>query len=114
MSATPIPLTSGSKCSLHGGLLSGRTSKPPAGVDGWLTLGQARQGDSAGSRSRPWSSGAGSGALATGIVQSAWVLERVEVILPEHRSRCIGRSWRLVAGREFTESEEVRAWGTEP
>lgn len=50
----------------------------PIGIaDGWLTLGQARQGEAADGRSRPWSAGAGSGALATGIVQLAWVLERI-------------------------------------
>ena len=54
----------------------------PVGVDGWLTLGQARQGESTGGRSRPWSAGAGSGALATGIVQMAWILERVGAAVP--------------------------------
>jgi len=38
-------------------------------------LGQARQGETVDGRSRPWSAGAGSGALATGLVQMAWVLE---------------------------------------
>lgn len=47
----------------------------PVGVDGWTTLGQARQGETVdGGRSRPWSAGAGSGALATGLAQLAWVL----------------------------------------
>lgn len=55
----------------------------PVGLtDGWKTLGQARQGENADGRSRPWSAGAGSGALATGLVQLAWVLERVGNAVP--------------------------------
>jgi hypothetical protein len=50
---------------------------PIGPVDGWRTLGQARHGETVDGRSRPWSAGAGSGALATGLVQMAWVLERV-------------------------------------
>lgn len=48
-------------------------------LEGWRTLGQARQGETVDGRSRPWSAGAGSGALATGLVQMAWVLERVRI-----------------------------------
>lgn len=51
-------------------------------VDGWKTLGKARQGETVDGRSRPWSAGAGSGALATGLMQMAWVLERVGSELP--------------------------------
>lgn len=50
---------------------------PVSPVEGWRTLGQARQGETVDGRSRPWSAGAGSGALATGLVQMAWILERV-------------------------------------
>lgn len=53
---------------------------PVSSVDepnGWQTLGKARKGESDDGQSRPWSAGAGSGALATGLVQLAWVLERV-------------------------------------
>lgn len=50
---------------------------PVGPVDGWMTLGQARQGETVDGRTRPWSAGAGSGALATGLVQLAWVLERI-------------------------------------
>ena len=50
--------------------------------EGWKTLGQARLGETVGGRSRPWSAGAGSGALATGLVQMAWVLERVGSEIP--------------------------------
>lgn len=48
---------------------------PVGPVDGWMTLGQARHGETVDGRSRPWSAGAGSGALATGLAQLAWVLE---------------------------------------
>ncbi|WP_156741145.1 hypothetical protein [Occultella aeris] len=55
---------------------------PVGPVDGWITLGQARQGETADGRSRPWSAGAGSGALATGLVQMAWMLERIGSAFP--------------------------------
>lgn len=55
---------------------------PVGPVDAWRTLGQARQGETVDGRSRPWSAGAGSGALATGLVQMAWVLERVSSGFP--------------------------------
>ena len=66
----------------------------PIGIeDGWLTLGQARQGEAADGRSRPWSAGAGSGALATGIVQLAWVLERIGSALPGLRCTTHPQPW---------------------
>ncbi|RCK70158.1 hypothetical protein DT076_05620 [Desertihabitans brevis] len=43
--------------------------------EGWRTLGRARQGETGGGQSRPWSAGAGSGALTTGLVQLAWMLD---------------------------------------
>jgi len=42
---------------------------PVAEGAGWKDLGRARAGEG----NRPWSAGAGSGALATGLVQLAWV-----------------------------------------
>jgi hypothetical protein len=36
----------------------------------------------AGEKNRPWSAGAGCGSLATGLVQAAWVLDRVRRALP--------------------------------
>ncbi len=50
---------------------------PVGPVNGWMTLGQARKGETVDGRSRPWSASAGSGALATGLAQLAWVLERI-------------------------------------
>jgi hypothetical protein len=68
----------------------------PVGVDGWMTLGQARQGETVDGRSRPWSAGAGSGALATGLVQLAWVLERLATGVPG--LRCTTQPERWLAG----------------
>lgn len=62
-------------------------------VDGWRTLGKARQGEVADGRSRPWSAGAGSGALATGIVQLAWVLERIGSVAPDLRCTTHPEPW---------------------
>lgn len=45
-----------------------------------LQLGMARQGEG----SRPWSAGAGTGALATGLVQTAWVLRAIRAYAPSH------------------------------
>ena len=69
---------------------------PVGSVDGWRTLGQARQGETVEGRSRPWSAGAGSGALATGLVQMAWVLERVASARPA--LRCTTRPELWLAG----------------
>lgn len=66
----------------------------PVGViDGWRTLGQARQGESSDGRSRPWSAGAGAGALATGLVQMAWVLERIAAQTPDLRCTTQAALW---------------------
>lgn len=44
-------------------------SVPVPSVDGWRDLGRARSGEG----NRSWSAGAGTGALATGLVQLAWL-----------------------------------------
>lgn len=46
---------------------------PPPVPDGWEHLGRSREEEG----NRPWSAGAGSAALATGLVQMAWVLQRL-------------------------------------
>lgn len=46
---------------------------PPAGAEGWPELGRGRRGEG----NRSWSAGAGSGSLATGLVQMAWVLQEI-------------------------------------
>lgn len=65
----------------------------PVEDDGWRTLGQARRGESSGGRSRPWSAGAGSGALATGMVQVAWILERLGAAVPGLSCTTQAASW---------------------
>jgi hypothetical protein len=47
-----------------------------------MTLGQARQGEAFDGWSRPWSAWAGTSALATGLVQMAWMLERIGAASP--------------------------------
>ncbi|GGO85397.1 hypothetical protein GCM10011584_05270 [Nocardioides phosphati] len=69
---------------------------PVGPVDGWMTLGRARQGETVDGHSRPWSAGAGSGALATGLVQMAWVLERIGSGIPA--LRCTTRPELWLAG----------------
>lgn len=69
---------------------------PVGPVDGWMTLGRARQGETVDGHSRPWSAGAGSGALATGLVQMAWVLERIGSGSPA--LRCTTRPELWLAG----------------
>lgn len=66
---------------------------PVGPVDGWTTLGRARQGETVDGRSRPWSAGAGSGALATGLVQLAWVLERIGCEVPGLRCTTSPATW---------------------
>jgi hypothetical protein len=64
-----------------------------------LRLGMARQGDG----NRAWSAGAGSGALATGIVEVAWLLR-------ELRSRRPNASVQLDWGRSPTPARDSFFW----
>jgi hypothetical protein len=75
---------------LAGGLSSGGRAalvvEAPASVpvpatdqaSAWVALGRARAGEG----NRPWSAGAGTGALATGIAQVAWMLGRLACLVP--------------------------------
>jgi hypothetical protein len=45
--------------------------------DAWRGLGKARHGE----RNRPWSAGAGAGALATGLAQGGWMLSRLAALV---------------------------------
>ena len=58
-----------------------------------LQLGMARHGEG----SRPWSAGAGTGALATGLVQTAWVLAEIEPVRRRTASTTTGTSSRTAA-----------------
>jgi hypothetical protein len=51
-------------------LLEAPMAVPVPRHDGWRGLGKARCGEG----NRPWSAGAGAGALATGLAQAAWML----------------------------------------
>jgi hypothetical protein len=51
---------------------------PGAQPDTWHGLGKARNGE----RNRPWSAGAGAGALATGLAQGAWMLRQLADLVP--------------------------------
>jgi hypothetical protein len=46
---------------------------PGSRPDAWRSLGKARDGEG----NRPWSAGAGAGALATGLAQGAWMLREL-------------------------------------
>jgi hypothetical protein len=61
-------------------LLEAPMSVPvPGGQPGaWRGLGKARHGE----RNRPWSAGAGTGALATGLAQGAWMLRQIAATAP--------------------------------
>ena len=62
-------------------LLEAPMSVPVPGgqPDAWRGLGKARRGE----RDRPWPTDAGAGALATGLVQGAWMLRQLAVTVPE-------------------------------
>lgn len=51
---------------------------PASQPDAWRGLGKARHGE----RNRPWSAGAGAGALATGLAQGAWMLRQLAATVP--------------------------------
>jgi hypothetical protein len=49
---------------------------PSATPESWPNLGRGRTGEG----NRSWSAGGGTGALATGLVQTAWVLQRLTAV----------------------------------
>jgi|SRR5215467_854212 len=51
---------------------------PGTKSDAWRRLGKARDGEG----NRPWSAGAGAGALATGLAQGAWMLCQLAATVP--------------------------------
>lgn len=52
---------------------------PTPRSDEWPLLGRARTGEG----NRAWSAGAGAGALATGVAQTAWMLSRLHILAPQ-------------------------------
>jgi hypothetical protein len=73
-------------------LLEAPMSVPVPGgqPDAWRGRGKARRGE----RNRPWSAGAGAGALATGLAQGAWMLRQLAVTVPELTSTTQAETWR--------------------
>jgi hypothetical protein len=73
-------------------LLEAPMSVPVPGgqLDAWRGLGKARRGE----RNRPWSAGAGAGALATGLAQGAWMLRQPAVTVPELAVMTQAETWR--------------------
>jgi hypothetical protein len=78
VSALVPGLLAGARAAL---LLEAPMSVPVPGgrPDAWPGLGKARRGE----RNRPWSAGAGAGALATGLAQGAWMLRKLAVTVPD-------------------------------
>jgi hypothetical protein len=72
---------------------------PGSKPDGRRGLGKARGGEG----NRPWSAGAGSGALATGLAQGAWMLRQLSATVSGHgddTARIVAaRSRVAIAGR---------------
>jgi hypothetical protein len=56
----------------------------------WHELGKARRGE----RDRPWSAGAGAGALATGLAQGGWMLRQLAITVPELAATTQPGTWR--------------------
>jgi hypothetical protein len=89
VSALAHGLLAGTQAAL---LLEARMAVPVPGGQGdaWRSLGNARDGE----RNRPWSAGAGAGALATGLAQGTWMLRQVASMVPELKATTQPRSWR--------------------
>ena len=58
--------------------------------DPWQELGKARRGE----RDRPWSAGAGAGALVTGLAQGAWMLRQLAITVPGLAATTQPGTWR--------------------
>jgi hypothetical protein len=74
----------------------------PGPTTGWHGLGRARTGE----ENRPWSAGAGAGALATALAQGAWILGELAAILPALAVTTQVGTWRsataqLLLGEAF-------------
>jgi hypothetical protein len=63
---------------------------PDGEPDAWRGLGKARLGEG----NRPWSAGAGAGALATGLAQGAWMLSRLAAAIPGLTATTQPGTWR--------------------
>jgi hypothetical protein len=63
---------------------------PGGRPDAWHELGKARRGE----RDRPWSAGAGAGALATGLAQGGWMLRQLAITVPGLATTTQPGTWR--------------------
>src|SRR5699024_7768647 len=63
---------------------------PAVRGDCWHLLGKARDGEG----NRSWSGGAGTGALATGLAQGAWMLKRLAEATPTVKVTTQPEVWR--------------------
>lgn len=63
---------------------------PVPGPDHQQRLGAARTGEG----NRPWSAGAGSGSLATGLAQGAWLLREIARSAPDTTATTSPQRWR--------------------
>jgi hypothetical protein len=63
---------------------------PGGRQDAWHELGKARRGE----RDRPWSAGAGAGALATGLAQGGWMLRQLAITVPGLATTTQPGTWR--------------------
>jgi hypothetical protein len=90
-------------------LLEAPMSVPVPGgqPDAWRGLGEAHCGE----RNRPWSAGAGAGALATGLAQGAWMLRQLAVTVPGLAARTQPRSWRHGAAQLLLAEAFITASG---
>lgn len=87
---------------------------PDACGDAWKDLGRARTGEG----NRSWSAGAGTGALATGLVQLAWVLGYIErhtlkapTVSTQPSTFAVGRATLLIAEAMVTSTGKPVAIG---
>jgi hypothetical protein len=95
-------------------LLEAPMSVPvPGGQPGaWRGLGKARHGE----RNRPWSAGAGTGALATGLAQGAWMLRQIAATAPGLTVTTQAGDWQPTALTAATNPDcgMRRSWPADP
>ncbi len=63
---------------------------PSGQEEGWRLLGKARNGEG----NRPWSAGAGAGALATALAQGSWMLRQLAEAVPSLSATTQPDLWR--------------------
>ena len=80
---------------------------PDAQPDAWHELGKARRGE----RNRPWSAGAGAGALATGLAQGTWMLRQLAITVPRLVATTQPETWRRGAAQLLLAEAFITASG---